>query len=121
MLTAPDFFKVGVATAPVFDLSDVPAFMEVYMGSPKENPKGYDEASCTKLAGKLKGKLLIMHGTSDVNAPFSGTIRMAEAFITAGKHIDLQIMPDGTHFPSARHRLFYMQSIRGYFEEHLAP
>ena len=91
------------------------------MGSPKANPKGYETASCLTLAGKLKGKLLLVHGTSDVNAPFSGTVRMAEAFIEAGKNFDLQILPDDTHFPSAKHRLFYLQCIRRYFAEHLAP
>jgi dipeptidyl aminopeptidase/acylaminoacyl peptidase len=122
MLTAPDVYKVGVATAPVYDLSDLPVFIESYMGSPARNPEGYEAASCRKLASNLKGKLLVIHGTSDVNAPFSGTLRMVEAFLAVGKHIDLQILPEGTHFPAAgSHQLHYIGSIRRYFEENLKP
>ena len=122
MLTAPEVYKVGVATAPVYDMSDLPAFIEWYMGSPANNPDGYEAASCRKRAGNLKGKLLVIHGTSDVNAPFAGTLRMVEAFIEAGKSIDLQVLPEGTHFPAAgAHQLHYLGSIRRYFEEYLKP
>lgn len=122
MLTAPEVYKVGVATAPVYDMSDLPAFIEWYMGLPAQNPQGYEAASCRRLANKLKGKLLLIHGTSDVNAPFSGTLRMIQAFVTAGKNVDLQVLPEGTHFPSpGAHQLHYIGSIRRYFEEHLKP
>src|SRR5262249_40918319 len=99
MLTAPDVYRAGVATAPVYDMTDLPAFMEMFMGLPQDNPKGYEAASCSRLASQLKGKLLIVHGSRDVNAPFAATLKMMSAFIGAGKAVDLQVLPDETHAP----------------------
>ncbi len=62
MLTASDVYRVGVATAPVYEMNDLPAYMELYMNTPADNPNGYEAASCLQLASKLEGKLLIVHG-----------------------------------------------------------
>ncbi|SET59221.1 hypothetical protein [Stigmatella erecta] len=35
----------------------------------------------------------MMHGSSDVNASLSTTMRMADALIRAGKHFEMLIMP----------------------------
>jgi dipeptidyl aminopeptidase/acylaminoacyl peptidase len=120
MLTAPDVYKVGVATAPIYELNDVPAFMELYMDTPAANPKGYEAASCLRLASKLKGKLLIIHGTSDVNAPFAATIKMLSAFVAAGKYVDLIVLPEETHALRGN-PLYWIDATRRYFSEHLRP
>jgi dipeptidyl aminopeptidase/acylaminoacyl peptidase len=121
MLQAPDVYHVGVASAPVYDMTDLPDFIERYMGMPEDNPKGYEEASCSHLASRLKGKLLIIHGSRDVNAPFAGTMKMMGAFIAAGKTVDLQVLPDQTHFPHGASRAYGLDAIRRYLAEHLRP
>jgi dipeptidyl aminopeptidase/acylaminoacyl peptidase len=121
MLTAPDVYRVGVATAPVYDMTDLPAFIERYMGSPQENAAAYEASSCTRLASKLKGKLLIIHGSRDVNAPFAATMKMMNAFIEAGKAVDLQVLPDETHGPRGRNQVYWLDATRRYFAEHLPP
>ena len=92
MLTASDVYRVGVAMAPVYEMNDLPAYMELYMNTPENNPNGCEAVSCLHLASKLEGKLLIIHGTSDVNAPFAGTIKMLSALIAAGKYVDLIVL-----------------------------
>jgi dipeptidyl aminopeptidase/acylaminoacyl peptidase len=121
MLTAPEVYRVGVATAPVYDMADLPSFIEMYMGRPEDNPKGYEEASCSRLASKLKGKLLIIHGSRDVNAPFAATMRMLSAFIAAGKAVDLQVLPDETHAPRGSNGAYALDATRRYLAEHLRP
>ena len=122
MVLAPDVYHVGIATAPYADLYDHPAMaIEPYMGLPQNNKEGYDYGSSLRLAGKLKGKLLLIHGTSDINAPFSATMKMVEALIRAGKPFDLVVMPDQDHHPSGMSRRYWMDAVRRYFQEHLCP
>jgi dipeptidyl aminopeptidase/acylaminoacyl peptidase len=102
-------------------MTDLPAFIERYMGSPQENAAAYEAASCTRLAAKLKGKLLIIHGSRDVNAPFAATMKMMNAFIDVGKAVDLQVLPDETHGPRGRNQVYWLDATRRYFAEHLPP
>jgi dipeptidyl aminopeptidase/acylaminoacyl peptidase len=121
MLTAPEVYRAGIAIAPVYDQEDMPAAVERYMGTPHEKPEGWKQLSSLPLAGKLQGKLLILHGTSDVNAPFSGTMRMVAAFIRAGKRIDMQILPEETHGFAGASQVYMLTMLRSYFAEHLKP
>ncbi len=119
MLTAPDVFHVGIAGAPG-DLTESPAINEPYMGLPKNNPEGYAAGSNPPLARNLKGKLLLLHGTADVNAPFSTTMRMARALIDAGKQHDLAVFPQGDHYFRGTDGPYFAQLMASYFREHLA-
>ena len=111
---------MGVASAPCGDEVDT-FFNEWWLGLPEENPPGYEKASNTRLAGNLKGKLLLIHGTSDPTCPFAGTMKMVEAFIQAGKRFDLIVLPEQGHgFRGASGRYFRDARYR-YFQEHLKP
>lgn len=121
MLLEPEFFKVGVATASIPDLfEDSAGSTQIYMGSPQDNPQGYGYASNLEIADRLKGSLLLIHGTSDVNAPFSGALKLADAFIKADKHFNMLILPEQTHVPAGPYAAkYYFGAIRRYLEEHL--
>ena len=119
MLLEPDLFKVGIATASIPDL-DSAGSTEIYMGPPQDNADGYRYASNLEIANRLKGRLLLIHGTSDLNAPFSGVLKLVDAFIKADKHFDLLVLPEQTHVPTDPHLLNYIRdATRHYFEEHL--
>jgi len=120
MLTAPDVFHVGIARAPG-DLTESPPINEPYMGLPEENPEGYAAGSNPALARNLKGRLLIMHGTADVNAPFSTTMRMVAALIRAGKLHDLAVFPQADHYFQGMNGLYMVEMMISYFREHLQP
>ncbi len=82
---------------PVVDIHDQPSIVvEPYMGLPENNPEGYVYGSSFRLAANLKGKLLLIHGTSDVNAPFPATMKMVEALVRAGTY-DLIVLPEQSH------------------------
>jgi len=118
MLTAPEVYKTGIASAPG-ELTEGAEINEPYMGLPQDNPVGYAAGLNAGLAGNLKGKLLFIHGTSDINAPLSTTIRMLDALIKAGKQYDLLLLPGQTHFFEGISDRYANDAIRRYFDEHL--
>jgi len=119
MLVEPDFFKVGVATAPMVDPEEIMSYTEHYLGLPQKNKKAYQESSCLHLAPRLQGRLLLIHGTKDQNAPFSGTIKMAEALIRAGKPFEMLILPEEAHVPSGIRGKYWIMYQHRYLEENL--
>jgi dipeptidyl aminopeptidase/acylaminoacyl peptidase len=114
MLTAPEVFKAGYAGAPGA-LEEEAIINEPYLGLPSENPAGYQAGSNLALAGNLKGALKLMHGTSDVNASLSTTMRMADALIRAGKHFELLIMPGQPHSPEPPADRYYLDDVNLFF------
>ena len=121
LLLAPDVYHVAVASLSGADLYDQGAGVEFYMGLPENNPEGYEYGSNVRLAGNLKGKLLILHGTSDVNSALSETMRLVEGLIRAGKPYDLIVLPEQNHWPSGTSHTYWREAFRRYFQEHLKP
>jgi dipeptidyl aminopeptidase/acylaminoacyl peptidase len=119
MLTAPEVFKVGVAGAPVVDFLAHSSPIEPYMGLPQENREGYAQGSNVPLADRLQGRLLMTIGTADVNVTFNHTMRLADAFIKAGKYFDLIVMPGETHGLTPAAMAYYKDARARYFVEHL--
>jgi dipeptidyl aminopeptidase/acylaminoacyl peptidase len=118
MLTAPDFFRAGYAGAPG-DVTELAVINEPHMGLPAENPQGYAQASNLPLAANLAGPLKIMHGTSDVNAPFSTTMRMIGALIAADRRFDLLVIPGAPHNPADPAGRYYRRDLRRFMAEEL--
>ena len=122
MVLAPDVYKVGVSIYPVVDLYDHNASaIEYYMGLPQNNKEAYDYASSIRLADKLKGKVLLIHGTADINATFSATMKMVEAYVRANKPFDLIVLPELDHSMSGQSGRYILDATKRYFQEHLRP
>jgi dipeptidyl aminopeptidase/acylaminoacyl peptidase len=119
MLLEPDVYQVGVATAPLVDLADAMTYTEHYMGLPQNNRKGYEEGSCLAIAKNLEGRLLLIHGTADHNAPFSETIKMIDALMKAKKPVDVLILPEQPHVPEGDGYAYWVRARHRYFREHL--
>jgi dipeptidyl aminopeptidase/acylaminoacyl peptidase len=120
MLQAPDVYHVGIAANPDVERydhgGDVP-----YMGLPEKNKEGYDYGSNIRLAGDLKGKLLLIQSTADPHGTFAWTMKLVDALIQAGKPYDLLVLPDQGHMPSGMSLTYMQEAIRRYFQEHLKP
>ncbi|MEW6456607.1 MAG: S9 family peptidase [Acidobacteriota bacterium] len=98
MLTAPDYFQVGVSVAPVTHWKNYDTiYTERYMGQPKNNPEGYEKSAPINHADKLKGKLLIIHGTLDDNVHFQNSVQMANSLISKNKQFMVMIYPGRNH------------------------
>ena len=102
MFKAGDYFKAGVAGAPVTDwrLYDT-HYTERYMGNPKTDDDAYTASSVFPYAKDLKGALLIYHGMADDNVLFTHSTMLY-------KHLqDLAIPFETMDYPGKKH------SIRG--------
>jgi len=100
-MTHCDLFAAGIAGAPVTDWRDYDSiYTERYMGLPQDNPDGYNISSVVRAAGRLHGKLLILHGAIDDNVSLRNTMRLVEALEDANKDFELMI------YPSSRHGIF---------------
>ena len=114
-------FKCGVAVAPVTDWCLYDAiYTERFLQQPKENAQGYLESSPIERAGKLHGKLLIIHGLDDDNVYFSHTAAYTSKLIENGMDFDMQVYPGKDHGikdPSTRYHLF--NRILRFFRENL--
>jgi dipeptidyl-peptidase-4 len=122
MLTAPDVYHVGVATCPPHGTLDMAwAFIERFNGLAQNNQENYRAASCLEIAGDLKGKLLLAHGTIDHNAPIASTIKMVDALVKAGRPYDLLLMPEQYHLFSGESQKYWERALMRYFVEHLHP
>jgi dipeptidyl-peptidase-4 len=95
-------------------------YTERYMRRPQDNPAGYREGSVIEHVGKLRGKLLLVHGMVDENVHFRHTTRLIQALSKAGRPYDLLAFPEERHFPRAeKDRRDMEERIVEYFRLHL--
>ena len=122
-MTHTDRIRAGVAVAPVTDYRNYDSiYTERFLGLPAANADVYAADSPVTSAAKLKGRLLIAHGTGDDNVHFANTIQFLQPLIDAGIPYDLQLFPRKTHSiagPTARNELY--NRILWQFETYLKP
>ncbi|NQV51282.1 MAG: S9 family peptidase [Candidatus Marinimicrobia bacterium] len=98
MTRAADYFKVGVAVAPVTDFKTYDTiWTERHMGMIHENEAGYARANLNNYADLLKGKLLIIHGTQDDNVHYQNTLFFINRCIELNKPVDVFFYPNRNH------------------------
>ena len=122
-MTHSDRFKAGVAVAPVTDWRNYDSiYTERYMSQPGDFPEGYKDFSVVNSAAKLKGHLLLVHGTGDDNVHIANSVQFIQRLIEAQIPYDFQIYPRKTHSisgPDVRTHLF--TRILAHFENYLEP
>ncbi len=121
LLKAPEKFHVGVAGAPVTDfrLYDS-AYTERYLGLPKENAAAYDTTNLMKMAGNLRGKLLIIHSLMDENVHFQNTAALVDALVAADKPFDMFVFPGERHgYRNPAARKYAYGRVVEYLTKHL--
>ena len=121
MMLEPDVFGVGVAGAPVTDWDGYDTgYTERYMGTPADNPEGYERGSVLTHAAKLEGELLLVHGMVDENVHFRHTARLLVELGRAGRSYRLLALPEERHMPRDRAGLLDLERrIAGFLERHL--
>jgi len=118
-----DRFRAGVAVAPVTDWRDYDSiYTERYLSQPSEFAAGYKEFSAVYSAAKLKGRLLLVHGTGDDNVHMQNSVQFTQRLIEARIPYDLQIYPRKTHsIAGAEARTHLFNRILAHFEQYLKP
>lgn len=94
----PEIYDAGLAVSFVSDqrLYDN-IYQERYMGLLKENEANYIEGSPITHAHKLKGNLMIIHGTADDNVHYQNFERLANELIKHNKMFDMMSYPMRSH------------------------
>ncbi len=98
MTKAAEYFKAGVAVAPVIDHRNYDTiWTERYMDQPEDNEDGYDDSNPITHIDDYQGELLLIHGSADDNVHVSNTMQMVYALQNARKPFDLMIYPRKLH------------------------
>jgi dipeptidyl-peptidase-4 len=98
IFNAPQIFKVGFAGGPVTDWHFYDSiYTERYIGLLPVNEDSYMESSPTENAAKLRGKLLIAHGTADDSVHYSNTLVLIDDLVKAGKYVEVMALPGRGH------------------------
>jgi len=88
---APDTYHAAVSYAPWYDPWSANIY-EPYLDLPLKNRAAYEDADIIKQASKVKGRLMILAGTSDDIGTISA-MKMTRALIEAGSITNLFWFP----------------------------
>ncbi|WP_051267056.1 S9 family peptidase [Nakamurella lactea] len=121
LLEAPEVYKVGVAVNGVYEMREGngPGPIECVMGPLADDIAGYDKLSLYPMLDRLVGKLLIVHGTSDVNVPFAASLQLVDKLMEAGKPFDFLPVNEQPHHFSGFRGEYVSSAMARYFLEHL--
>ncbi len=123
MLLEPDFYKVGVSSAGMYDLPWIyNGGVERHIGralksGPGDVPEIYERVSPSTYAHRLSGHLMLIYGDLDENAMPAGMLAFARSLINAGKSYDMVVLPGANHgfVPDP----YYQKRMWDYFIEHV--
>jgi dipeptidyl-peptidase 4 len=122
MFRYPDLYQTGMAVAPVPDerLYDT-IYQERYMGLPQENAAAYREGSALFFANRLRGNLLLVHGSGDDNVHFQGSERLINTLVAANRPFTLMVYPNRSHCicEGSGTTLHIYSLLTRYLEEHV--
>lgn len=120
VLNHPGVFKASVAGGPVMDWKYYEImYTERYMDTPQENPQGFEATNLIKQAGKLKDKLLLIHGLQDPVVVQQHSVLFVRAAIDNGVQVDYMIYPGHEHNVLGKDRAHLYQKITDYFTQNL--
>lgn len=123
-------FNYAMAVAPVTNWTYYDSiYTERYMGTPKENPQGYNEFAVVKNFRSFKKirKLLVVHGTADDNVHIQNSYEFVDHLNSLGiNNYDMHIFPDSDHtihFHNAQTIVFtkLYQWLKDAFSGHFNP
>jgi dipeptidyl-peptidase-4 len=120
MTRTPDVFKVGVAGGPVTDWKMYEVmYTERYMDTPQTNPDGYKQSGLFNHIHNLKGKLLLLHGTSDPVVVHQHSLALIKKAVELGIELDYFPYIGAEHSVRGKSRLHMYRKITNYFLENL--
>jgi dipeptidyl-peptidase-4 len=118
----PDLYHTAMSVAPVGNQRYYDTiYQERYMGLPDDNVAGYRDGSPVTHAHKLKGNLLMVHGTGDDNVHYANTEAVIDELIAHNKQFTMMAYPNRSHAISegvnTRRHLFTL--LTQYLKDHL--
>ncbi|MEZ6196833.1 MAG: DPP IV N-terminal domain-containing protein [Planctomycetota bacterium] len=122
MTRAGERFAAGVSGAPVTDWSLYETgYGERYMDRPAENEKGYAEADPGNHVEGIRGRLLVVQGTSDVTVVWQHTIDFLAKCIAKAVDVDYFAYPGELHGLRGASRFHFYKKMTAFFDRELRP
>jgi dipeptidyl-peptidase-4 len=123
LMTRPEaagVFRCGIAGGPVLDwrMYEI-MYTERYMDTPQENPEGYERSSLFSYVDNLKGRLLLIHGSSDDVVLLQHSLRYVRECVRRNKPVDFFIYPEHGHNVVGRDRVHLFEMIEHFLVENL--
>lgn len=120
MTRNPGIFRVAVAGGPVIDWSYYEVmYTERYMDTPEANPTGYSKSNLLNYVDKLKGKMLLIHGTSDDVVVWQQSLMYIKKAVEKNVQLDYFVYPGHEHNVLGRDRVHLMTKVSEYFFQNL--
>jgi dipeptidyl-peptidase 4 len=119
---SPELYGTAMAVAPVPDMHLYDTiYQERYMGVPQQNEQAYRDGSPLTFADRLRGNLLVVHGSGDDNVHYQGTERLVNALVAANKPFTMMVYPNRTHgiYEGPGTTLHLYSLLTRYLEEHV--
>lgn len=120
----PALYSTAMAIAFVADQHFYDSiYQERYMGLPDDNKKGYREGSPVTYAHRLKGNLLIVHGTGDDNVHYQNFEVLVNELIKQNKQFTMMSYPNRSHgiYEGKNTTLHLRTLLTSYLKEHMPP
>jgi dipeptidyl-peptidase 4 len=122
ILQYPDFFRVAVSTAGNHDnRSYYYGWAERYQGLLERDTiretDNYESQANYRMADRLQGRLLLMHGDMDDNVHPALTLRLVHALVEANRDFDFLLLPDYDH--GVTQDPYVIRRTWDYFVKHL--
>ena len=122
MFKYPQLYHTAIVIAPVPNQRYYDTiYQERYMGLPNDNPDGYRDGSPIHYAERLKGNLLLIHGTGDDNCHYQTTELLIDKLIQHNKQFSMMAYPNRTHSirEGTNTTLHLRRLMTDYLEQHL--
>ncbi|MFO6448325.1 prolyl oligopeptidase family serine peptidase [Erythrobacter sp. NE805] len=119
MLAYPQVYRAGIAICGPYDPADyLCGWVLKYVGADRDG--AWERQRIARLADRLEGRLLLIHGELDDNVHPTQTLRFADRLIAAGKRFEMLIVPGAGHMVQltsahAQQRIwdFLVEHLRG--------
>ncbi len=120
MTRRPGLFKVAVAGGSVINWEYYEVmYTERYMDTPQANPEGYKESNLLNYVQNLKGKLLMIHGTSDPVVVWQNDLMFIKKCADLGIPVDYFVYPGQEHGVRGVDTFQMYNKITNYFKDNL--
>jgi len=126
MVQAPNSFAAGIAQAGVYDWEALGggggAYVWLRFGTPKDTPNLLKLRNPLNYIEQLQGRILVVHGSGDYNAPMTESDKLVNALMKAGKEFDYMVYPQEPHGwikPEVKRDFF--RRVERFLERYLRP
>jgi len=93
-----DVIKAAISVAPVTNWKYYDnIYTERFMRKPQDNKSGYEDNSPVNFVQNIKGKYLLIHGSTDDNVHVQNSMEMAAAMVKHNIPFDFMIYPNKNH------------------------